>query len=201
MPLKVYWRSRFRESLQLVSDKLAERPSLKRRCSSNILFCSPLGLRPRLGGNLALDRNQPSVLVMAAKWWPLSARLAVALHRHGCEVSAVCPAGHPLTHVSGIRRIYRYGGISSLSSVRRALEECRPDAVIPCDDGVVAQLHALHELDPSLRPLIERSLGPPESYSVVESRHRFLSRALDLVDAILFEDSVPSPRLSPVRGH
>jgi carbamoylphosphate synthase large subunit len=127
-----------------------------------------------------LDRNQPSVLVMAAKWWPLSARLAVALHRHGCEVSAVCPAGHPLTHVSGIRRIYRYGGISSLSSVRRALEECRPDAVIPCDDGVVAQLHALHELDPSLRPLIERSLGPPESYSVVESRYRFLSRAHDL---------------------
>jgi carbamoylphosphate synthase large subunit len=127
-----------------------------------------------------LDRHQPSVLIVAAKWWPLSARLAVSLHRHGCGVRAVCPAGHPLTHVSGIDRIYRYRGVSSLSSVRRALKECRPDLVIPGDDGVVAQLHALHELDPSLRSLIERSLGPPESYSVVESRHRFLSMALEL---------------------
>src|SRR5258708_26512519 len=118
--------------------------------------------------------------MVAAKWWPLSARLAGSLHRHGCNVAAVCPAGHPLTHVSGIHRIYRYRGIFSLSSVQRALKECRPDIVIPGDDGVVAQLHALHELDPSLRPLIERSLGPPESYSVVESRHRLLSVALAL---------------------
>jgi carbamoylphosphate synthase large subunit len=119
------------------------------------------------------------VLIVAAKWWALSARLAAALQRHGCRVAAVCPAGHPLTHVSGIRRFYRYRGIFSLSSVQRALEEFQPDVVIPCDDGVVAQLHALHELDRSLRPLIERSLGPPESYSVVESRHRFLSTALE----------------------
>src|SRR5216683_3489921 len=131
-------------------------------------------------GATAMDRHQPSVLIVAAKWWPLSARLAVSLHRHGCKVGAVCPAGHPLTHVSGIRRIYRYRGLFSLSSVRRALKECRPDVVIPGDDGVVAQLHALHELDPSLRSLIERSLGPPEGYPVVESRHRFLSAALEL---------------------
>ena len=52
--------------------------------------------------------------------------------------------------------------------------------VIPCDDGVVLQLHALHELEPSLRSLIERSIGPPESYSVVESRHQFLSTAAGL---------------------
>ena len=120
------------------------------------------------------------MLVVAAKWWALSARLAVALHRHGCHVSAVCPAEHPLTHVSGIRRIYRYRGIFSLSNLGRALTECQPDVVVPCDDGAVAQLHALHELDPSLRSLIERSLGPPESYSVVESRYRILNAALEL---------------------
>lgn len=120
------------------------------------------------------------MLVVAAKWWPSSARLAVALRRHGCNVAAVCPAGHPLTHVSGIRRIYRYRGVFSLSSLRHALRESRPDVVIPCDDGVVAQLHALHELDSSLRSLIERSLGPSETYSLVESRYRFLSTALEL---------------------
>ena len=120
------------------------------------------------------------MLVVAAKWWPSSARLAVALRRHGCNVAAVCPAGHPLTYVSGIRRIYRYRGVFSLSSLSRALKENRPDVVIPCDDGVVAQLHALHELDSSLRSLIERSLGPSETYSVVESRFQFLSAALEL---------------------
>ena len=127
-----------------------------------------------------MDRPQPSVLIVAAKWWPLSARLAAALHRHGCCVRAVCPAGHPLTHVSGIRRIYRYRRIFSLSCLRRALQEFCPDVVIPCDDGVVAQLHALHELDPSLRSLIEHSLGPPGSFSVVESRYHFLNTALEL---------------------
>src|SRR3984957_391050 len=116
----------------------------------------------------------------AAKWWPLSARLAAALHRHHCTVRAVCPAGHPLTHVAGIRHVYRYGGIFPLSSLRRALRDCRPDLVIPCDDGVVAQLHALHRLDPSLRSLIERSVGPPESYSVVGSRYQFLTVATEL---------------------
>jgi carbamoylphosphate synthase large subunit len=134
----------------------------------------------RNAGTIALDRSRPSVLIVAAKWWSLSARLAVALHRHGCNVGAVCPVGHPLTHVSGINRIYRYRGLFSLSNVQRALKEYRPDIVIPGDDGVVAQLHAVHELDPSLQSLIERSLGPPESYSVVESRYRFLSAALKL---------------------
>jgi carbamoylphosphate synthase large subunit len=127
-----------------------------------------------------LDRPQPSVLIAAAKWWPLSARLAAALHRHGCQVRAVCPTRHPLTHVSDLRQIYRYGGIFSLSSLRRALLECRPDVVIPCDDGVVAQLHVLHRLDPSLRLLIERSLGPPDSFSVVASRYRLLNAAVEL---------------------
>jgi hypothetical protein len=120
------------------------------------------------------------VLLVAAKWWPLSARLAAALQRQGCDVRAVCPVGHPLTHVSGIRQTYPYGGVFSLSNLRRALRVCAPDVVIPCDDGVVAQLHALHQLDPSLRALIERSLGPSESYSVVERRYQLLSTAIEL---------------------
>jgi hypothetical protein len=130
-------------------------------------------------GIIDLSKSQRSVLLVAAKWWPLSARLALALHRHGSDVWAVCPDGHPLTRVSCIRRTYRYGAISPLSSVQRAVHQCQPDIIVPCDDGVVAQLHALHRLDASLRPLIERSLGPPESYPVVESRYAFLRMALE----------------------
>jgi hypothetical protein len=123
---------------------------------------------------------QPVVLVAAAKWWPLSARMAVALHRHGCEVRALCPTGHPLRHVSGIRDIYRYRGLDSIASLRRAIDQCRPDLIVPCDDGVVAQLHALHALDPALRPLIEKSLGDPAGFTVIERRYEFLSTAIEL---------------------
>ncbi len=133
-----------------------------------------------VNGMIDLGKPRPSVLIVAAKWWALSARLALALIRHGCEVQAVCPARHPLTRLSGIHRIHPYGGTFSLTRVRRALLQSRPDIVIPCDDGVVAQLHAIHALEPSLRPLIEYSLGPAASYSVVESRRRFLTLALEL---------------------
>jgi hypothetical protein len=124
--------------------------------------------------------TQPSVLMVAAKWWPLSARLAIALCRHGCRVAAVCPEGHPLTHVSGIYRVYRLEGIFSLPSVRRAIHDAKPDIIVPCDDGVVGQLHAIYRLDPSLRHLIERSLGSPESFPVVRSRYQMLSLAKTL---------------------
>ena len=124
--------------------------------------------------------GKPRVLLAAAKWWPLSARLAIALHRHGCDVQAVCPVWTSNDARIQYSAYLYYEGIFSLSSLRRAVRDCSPDIVIPCDDGVVLQLHAIHELDPSLRPVIERSLGPPENYSVVESRHQFLSAAVDL---------------------
>src|ERR1700677_5405463 len=109
-----------------------------------------------------LENRRPSVLIVAAKWWPLSARLAIALIRHGCRLSALCPKGHPLSLVGGLERIERYRGTQSLSCLSRTLRDLRPEFVIPCDDGVVAQLHALHAQGPEMRPLIERSLGGPE---------------------------------------
>ena len=126
------------------------------------------------------SRPRPSVLVVAANGGPCRLDWPRRCSRHGCDVRALCPAGHPLTHVSGIRHTYNYGGIFSLSSLRRALRDCRPDVVIPCDDGVVAQLHALHDTDPSFRTSSSAPWGRPRTYSVVESRHRFLGAALEL---------------------
>ena len=39
------------------------------------------------------------------------------------------------------------------------------------------QLHALHQQEPSLRPLIEHSLGEAEAYPVLDSRYRLLQVA------------------------
>ena len=123
------------------------------------------------------DGRRPSVLIVAARWWSLSARLAAAFVRHGCRVSALCPTGHPLRHLSGLGRVERYSGICSLSSLSRAITSEPVDLVVPCDDGVVEQLHALHAREPSLRDLIEASLGHPQSFPVVCSRYRLLETA------------------------
>jgi hypothetical protein len=139
-----------------------------------------------------LNSHQPSVLIVAAKWWPLSARLAAALVQHRCRVSALCPTGHPLTYVSGLDRLECYVGTRSLASLARALRQGRIDIVIPCDDGVVAQLHTLYHQIPALRDLIERSLGHPQSFRVVSSRYQLLATAVELGIAVPETRSVSS---------
>ncbi len=113
-------------------------------------------------------------------WWPLGARLAMAFLRHGCAVSAVCPPGHPLRFVSDIAGVYPYQGLNSIESLKSAIRTCKPDLIVPCDDGVVWQLHELHIKVPDLRPLIEHSLGAPEAYPTIRSRGAFLQVAVDL---------------------
>jgi formate-dependent phosphoribosylglycinamide formyltransferase (GAR transformylase) len=131
-----------------------------------------------------LSSPQPSVLIVAAQWWPLSARLASALIRHGCRVSALCPAGHPLRRVLGVERIRRYDGLRSFACLRSVIKAERPDIIVPCDDGVVSQLHVLHAAEPAAREVIERSLGAPRSFSVVASRYRLLDAARKLGIAV-----------------
>src|ERR1700722_49109 len=99
-----------------------------------------------------VDDRRPSVLIVAAKWWPLSARLAAALVRGGCRLSALCPEGHPLTLIAGLERVEFYRGTQSLPCLARTLHTINPEFVIPCDDGVVAQLHALHSMHAAARP-------------------------------------------------
>ena len=138
----------------------------------------------RLESRRFTDVRRPSVLIVAAKWWPLSARLASAFVKHGCAVNALCPAGHPLAKVSGLERVIRYGGIDSLFSLRCALTIARPDFIVPCDDEVVAQLHSLHSSEPTCRALIENSLGHPTGFPIVCSRERLLETAAELGIAV-----------------
>jgi ATP-grasp domain len=123
---------------------------------------------------------KPHVLLVAAKWWPLSARMAIALLQNGCAVSAISPRSHPLSFVDGISILYPYSSNDSLASLHRAVVDARPDIVVPCDDGAAAQCRALHDFDSSLRPLIEKSLGSLQSFGVLENRYRFLSTSRDL---------------------
>ena len=118
-----------------------------------------------------------AVLITASTPWPLSARLAVRLIAHGCTVSALCPRGHVLSQVSGMDRLYRYGGPASMAGLETAIRRARPDLIVPSDDRAVWQLHELHAQRPDLRQLIEASIGHPESFHVVSSRTALLDLA------------------------
>jgi hypothetical protein len=118
-----------------------------------------------------------TVLLAASNWWPASARLALALIEHGCVVSAICPAGHPLRYVRGIDSIRTLRSLASRGSLEAAIRHLQPDVVVPCDDRCVSQLHELHRARPDLRVLIEHSLGDPRGFDVVESRGELLNMA------------------------
>jgi ATP-grasp domain len=126
------------------------------------------------------DGSRPRVLVCATMWWPLSARLAMAFLRHGCDVCALCPPGHPLRFVTGIDSISLYRGSDSATALKAAITAARADLIVPGDDGVVWQLHELHAREPALRPLIEKSLGSADAYPAIRSRGQFLQTAKDL---------------------
>jgi ATP-grasp domain len=126
------------------------------------------------------DNIQPTFLLAATTWWPLSARLAGALLQHNCCVEALCPPGHPLHHVAGVRRYHLYSRVKSLKTLQKAIAATCPQLIIPCDDGVVSQLHHLYQLQPELRALIARSLGAAAHFEVVDSRERLQEVALEL---------------------
>jgi hypothetical protein len=121
-----------------------------------------------------------SVLLVSSIRWPLTAKLALAFLRHGCRIEAVCPPDHPFHFVSGISKIYPYRGMDSLQSLYEAITSAKPGIVVPCDDGVVWQLHELHRTKPELRGLIERSLGAASGYETVACRAKFMQIAREL---------------------
>jgi hypothetical protein len=126
------------------------------------------------------ENIQPTFLLAATTWWALSARLAGALLQQSCSVEALCPPGHPLHHVKGVRRYHLYSRVNSLGTLKKAIATACPELVIPCDDGVVQQLHQLYQREPELRALIARSLGAPTHFEVVGSRERLQEVAQEL---------------------
>jgi len=94
--------------------------------------------------------------------------------------------------VSGVEAIYLYRGFDSTRSLREAILKAKPDLIVPCDDGVVWQLHELHTGFPELQPLIERSLGAKEAYPQIRSRAAFLHAASELGIRIPLTETVVS---------
>jgi hypothetical protein len=136
--------------------------------------------------------TQPTVLIAATSRWIPTARLAMALAQAGWAVDAVCPEGHPLATISGIRKLYPYRSLTPLPWLAAAIHAARPELIIPGDDLATSHLHHLHARESkraqpgtksegragkSICALIERSLGSPRSFPVVYARSAFIALA------------------------
>jgi hypothetical protein len=129
---------------------------------------------------------RPTILVATTSRWYPTVRLAMALASAGCQVDAVCPALHPFRKTRSVRESYVYNGLAPLSSLARAIACSRPDCIVSGDDLATQHLHRLHaqeqrngRADSAIGALIERSLGNPQSFPVVNARAAFMGVARD----------------------
>jgi Carbamoyl-phosphate synthase L chain, ATP binding domain len=130
---------------------------------------------------------KPTVLIFTtARWFP-TARLAIAFSNAGCTVDAVCPSRHPLLTTRGFRRAHRYSDFAPLTSLARAIAATNPQLIIPGDDLATHRLHQLYRReslhsgkDSSICALVERSMGPHESFPIVYQRASFMRLAAEL---------------------
>lgn len=144
--------------------------------------------------------GQPKILLTDTDRRPYAARLALVIAEAGCEVSAICSTdGHPLLKTRVVRRIFPYSALRPVAALRTAIEETHPDLIVPCDDRGVRHLHELYlastvrgTADNVVAELIRRSLGSPESHSVVSARYDLLKTAS--------EDGLRVPRTEPAHA-
>ncbi len=125
-----------------------------------------------------LDRD-PRILLATTGKLPSTARLAMELQGAGATVSIIAPGNHPAMVLDILAHKLIYSAITPRRALETALRRLMPDAVIPCDERTVRDLHALCRSTryPDVRVVIERSLGPPESYPAVTSRAELLALA------------------------
>ena len=127
---------------------------------------------------------KPTVLVATTSSWYPTARLAMALASAGCKVEAVCPKLHPVRKTRSVGRTHVYNGLAPLSSFARAIASAQPDFIVSGDDLATRHLHDLYtreqrkgKTDSPICTLIERSMGSPESFPVVNARAAFMDLA------------------------
>lgn len=137
------------------------------------------------------------VLLTNTNRWPMTARVAIELAKAACNVFVLCPfPGHPAHKTRAVSQTYRYSSSRPIASLLTAIESSRPDIIVPCDDLGVQELHQLYgmarkEGSAKITALVESSLGPNGSFSIVSSRYELLR--------IAEENGVRTPRTCVIR--
>ena len=130
--------------------------------------------------------GRPVVLIASTAWWAFPARIAMQCAARGLSVAAICGRGHALTKTAAVDRVFRYGALRPVRALAAAIASSKASLVIPCDDRALLHLHLLHATttDQPLRRVVERSLGNPDAFAVLDDRAALATRARGLqIDA------------------
>ena len=117
------------------------------------------------------------ILLATTTQWPIAARLAVVLTDLDVSCTVICPRGNPALELADPVASSIYDPRAPIRALERTITNSGCDLIIACDDRVVRHLHILHATNDRLRPVIERSIGPPDNYAVTENRVALLQIA------------------------
>lgn len=130
---------------------------------------------------------KPKILLATTCRWFSAARLAIAFSETGCSVEMVGPQGHPATKTTALRHRYSFRGLAPAASFQAAIDQAKPDLIVPCDDLSTIQLHRLYlhllqkgETDKRTAGVLRRSLGPHTCFPTIESRSKLMVLARSL---------------------
>jgi len=144
--------------------------------------------------------SPPRVLLLATERWLTTARLALALKSAGCDVQLMALRGHPAMLTGAVSARYSYRPLNPIASVAAAIEQSRPDTVVPVDE--LAVMHLIELLvsgaDEGLTALVTRSLGGPKVLSAAISRITLLQVAQ--VEGAAIPETVPVASLGELEA-
>jgi hypothetical protein len=110
--------------------------------------------------------------------------MAIRFADAGCRVAALYPSRkHPLACTAAVASHHHYSVVDPLQSLLAAFLESGAGMVVPCDGLAVRHLHALYATLPATEngakaaEVIQRSLGDPAAFLLVDSRHEVQTAA------------------------
>lgn len=133
----------------------------------------------------ATQIESPRTVLLAANRSTLEGpRMAIRFAQAGCRVAAIYPSkAHPLASTQSVGSHYPYSLIDPPESLLKAIGESAAALVVPCDGLAVRHLHALFAHLPAtpegstVAGVVERSLGDPTAYLLIDSRHEVQTAA------------------------
>lgn len=122
---------------------------------------------------------KPTVLLVTSCRWFATARIAIAFAEAGCQVSIVCPGGHPVSKAPVVHRMFAYHGLHPAPGLSRAIETVKPSLLIPCDDHAMLDLLSLGMQSGSaiVKQSIASAFGGFENYAALTARSIFMGLA------------------------
>ncbi len=130
--------------------------------------------------NVGEDEGTPSILLVTTCWWSTSARFLQLLQKAGCRVAVLCPNGHPVIGLGGVR-VFQQNWRRPVAALSAAIAHFAPSVVVPGDDRAATILHRLYEEGSAAeRSLVQRSIGPNAPYPALVSRVRLMQLAAGL---------------------